>query len=53
MELSQAEMQNKFENTLQTGQPISISHVGLLAENKDHNRYTTMLLYVIQNYLTN
>ena len=41
MQLSQTEMQNKYENTLQTGenaQHVSISHIGLLAENRDHNR---------------
>lgn len=55
MELSQAEMQNINENTLQTdgAKHISISHIGLLTENREHNRYTTMLLYVIQNTLTN
>jgi len=31
-------------------QHVSVSHIGLLADKKD-NRYTTMLLYVIQNTL--
>jgi hypothetical protein len=46
--------QKEKENALQTGNwnvHISDSYIGLLAHNKNHIRYTAMLLYVIHKKL--
>ena len=50
---SKTEQKGK-KNALQTGkwnEYISDSYIGLLAHNKNHIRYTAMLLYVIQKKL--